>query len=213
MCAGKTKKVIEIVSTSALVNNNKIALYANHSIDNRDGEKPFSSHSSLLADVNPVKTDIEDITSDFIENCLDNETYVLFTKISSLEELWPALRTGKIDLLAIDEGQFFSDIHRADLIVNEFEIDVVIGGLIGDIHRNKFGGILDLLPKADEFIFLQALCTRCLLHGEKRNAPFSFKHSSTPLDEQFENKEENVVEVGGSDKYMALCRECYNSLH
>ena len=52
-----------------------------------------------------------------------------------------------------------------------------------------------LIPLADEIVHVKALCVKC-------HAPASFTKKLVPGG--------NRVDVGGKDKYMACCYECYN---
>jgi thymidine kinase len=94
----------------------------------------------------------------------------------------------------INEGQFFQDIY--DVVVNMVEVDhkrVYICGLDGDFKRNKFGGLLDLIPLADN---VQKLTSNC--HVCNHAAPFSHRITS-----------ETSQIVIGSSNYIPLCRSCY----
>ncbi|EGD75750.1 thymidine kinase [Salpingoeca rosetta] len=59
-----------------------------------------------------------------------------------------------------------------------------------------FGPILDLIPLAESVIKLSAVCMLC-----HREAAFSKRIGS----------ETEIEVIGGADKYIAVCRECYHS--
>lgn len=202
MMAGKTTELVKMAHSNTLVNTPYITIFVNSNIDNRQ-DKVFSTHSSVLNEFNPIKTDLEDITKEYIRNCLDSGTFILFTKVDCILDLESVLMTRLVEYIVVDEGQFFPDIHLADDIVNDFGISVVVGGLVGDYNRNRFGDIMDLIPKADNIKTLKSMCTNCLINGKKKEASFSFR---SHVDE-----DESVVDVGGSEKYKALCRRCYNA--
>jgi len=100
-------------------------------------------------------------------------------------------------LVVVEEGQFFNDLYK--FVVRAVDKDkktVVIGGLDGDCFRRPFGQILNLIPLADHVTKLSALCEGC---RDGTPALFTFRIS--------ESKE--VVEVGGSESYIPLCRKHY----
>ena len=102
-----------------------------------------------------------------------------------------------IDVILINEGQFFPDLY--DTVYNLVEVhkkQVYVCGLDGDFKRTKFGSILDLIPISDNFIKLFAKCDSC---GKK--ALFSKRLTN-----------ENDQVVIGSTNYIPVCRSCYNSL-
>lgn len=102
-----------------------------------------------------------------------------------------------IDVILINEGQFFPDLY--DTVYNLVEVhkkQVYVCGLDGDFKRTKFGSILDLIPISDNFIKLFAKCDSC---GEK--ALFSKRLTN-----------ENDQVVIGSTNYIPVCRSCYNNL-
>lgn len=63
-------------------------------------------------------------------------------------------------------------------------------------EQQPFGAILDLIPLAESVIKLSAVCMMC--HKE---AAFSKRLGS----------ETEIEVIGGADKYVAVCRECYHA--
>ena len=74
---------------------------------------------------------------------------------------------------------------------------VYVCGLDGDFERKKFGQILDLIPLCDTVTKLTSLCSLCK-NGTK--GIFSKRITS--------ETEQTVV---GSDNYIPVCRNCYNT--
>lgn len=104
----------------------------------------------------------------------------------------------KYDVFLINEGQFFEDlISQVKKLVLEHKKKVYICGLDGDFEREKFGNLLDLIPFADKFYKLYAICKLCK-NGTR--APFSKRISN-----------ETKQTVIGSDNYIPVCRKCYES--
>merc|ERR1712141_383577 len=95
-----------------------------------------------------------------------------------------------------DEGQFFPDIIEfAESMANNGKT-VIVAALDGTYQRKGFANILELVPLAEHVIKLTAVCMICFEDG-------SYTKRIT------EDKEVEVI--GGSDKYMATCRRCFNS--
>ena len=104
------------------------------------------------------------------------------------------------DVIAIDEGQFMPDlVPFVKKCVEERGQKVYVAGLDADYRRERFGDILDLIPLCDSVTRLRGTCAEC--GGESL---FSRRIASNGL--------ENVLSVGGSDKYAPACRACYLKL-
>lgn len=103
--------------------------------------------------------------------------------------------------IIIDEGQFFSDlVSTVKKWVDNYNVNIIVGGLNGDFQRQPFGAILDLIPYADECIKLSSLCSIC---KDGTKAPFTFR---------LLNLTDKIL-VGGSESYIAICRKHYNELN
>ncbi len=102
------------------------------------------------------------------------------------------------DVIGIDEAHFFDETFVSDVIdLVDYENKVVIvSGLNGDMKRKKIGFINDLIPHMDSCTFLTAYCKECARSKVKSNALFSHKFGKGD-------------DVGGTDKYLPLCRDCY----
>jgi thymidine kinase len=107
----------------------------------------------------------------------------------------PATRSDSIEYVIVDEGQFFQNLYLFCLIcLEKFNVNVIVTGLDGDYERKPMGEILDLLPIANNITKLSARCNIC-------NAEAIFTHRTSTEKEQ--------VLIGGSDKYVPLCRYHY----
>lgn len=125
------------------------------------------------------------------KSAIDFETY------SSLR----GVRKEEYDVIGIDEAQFFDDslIEFSRIHADSYKRHVIVCGLDGNAERKKFGHILDLIPLCDTIKKLRPFCADCAPSQSK--ACFSFKFTS------FDSP--STVEIGGSDKYKPLCRNCY----
>ena len=103
------------------------------------------------------------------------------------------------DSFFIDEAQFFPDLYTCvKTLVDTHQKHVVVCGLDGDSTRNPFGDIIKLIPLCDTLDKLTAYCCRC---NNGTAAPFTKKKIA-------ENKR-NIIDIGGSDKYIPVCRYHY----
>lgn len=105
-------------------------------------------------------------------------------------------RMAEFDVIGVDEGQFFPDIVEfCEAMANAGKI-VIVAGLDGTFQRKPFGRILELIPLAEDVVKLNAVCMIC-----QGDAAFSKRRGS----------EMEVELIGGSEKYMAVCRSCYHT--
>lgn len=101
----------------------------------------------------------------------------------------------QIDYIIIDEAQFFENLFDFCIIcLEELNINVIVTGLDGDYQRKPMGEILNLLPIANTITKLSSRCNIC-----NQEAIFTHRISN----------EKNQVLIGGSDKYIPLCRFHY----
>ena len=101
----------------------------------------------------------------------------------------------KHDSFFIDEGQFFPDLYDVvKKLVDVYKKHVVVSGLDGDFNRNIFGDIIKLIPICDTVDKLSAYCNKC---NNGNIGPFTKK---------IKNNVNTVIDIGGSDKYMPVCR-------
>lgn len=102
------------------------------------------------------------------------------------------------DIVAVDEVQFFDDqiVDVIQTMANEGKT-VLAAGLDMDYLGRPFGPIPMLLTVADEITKLNSVCTFC-----SGRARFSHRISN----------DNGVVVLGEKDKYVPLCRSCYNEL-
>ena len=112
-------------------------------------------------------------------------THSLLTIVAQLKEY---------EVILIDEGQFFEDLLQGvEHLVSQGKY-IVVAGLSSDYQKNLFKPIADLIPKADQIINTQAVCTKC-----GADAPFTSRIIS----------QEGQTLVGGSEMYEPRCRGCY----
>ncbi len=106
------------------------------------------------------------------------------------------LLAGDVDVVGIDEAQFFDDsvIDVCNSLADN-GVRVIVAGLDMDFMGKPFGPIPKLLSVAEYITKVHAICMRC-----GNLAQYSFRKSV----------EEQVVLLGEKDKYEPLCRTCFN---
>ena len=106
----------------------------------------------------------------------------------------------KYKIIGIDEAQFFPDLFdTVNVWVNELGKIVYCAGLSVDANSNLFGDIYKLLTFCDTFKLLTSKCLKCYeSEGKLINAMYTAKKK------EFKNQQK--VDVGGSEKYYPLCR-------
>lgn len=106
------------------------------------------------------------------------------------------LFTSEIDVVGIDEAQFFDEglVNVCNQLANN-GIRVIIAGLDMDYKGVPFGPIPALCAIADEVTKVHAICVKCgqLAYVSHRIV-----------------KNDKRVLLGEKDEYEPLCRECYN---
>lgn len=105
------------------------------------------------------------------------------------------LFTSEIDVVGIDEAQFFDTglVEVCNQLANN-GVRVIIAGLDMDFKGNPFGPMPQLCAIADEVSKVHAICVKC---GQLA----CFSHRTVKNDKQFL--------LGETAEYEPLCRTCY----
>jgi thymidine kinase len=108
------------------------------------------------------------------------------------------LLTGEVDVVGIDEAQFF-DSHLVDVcqVLANSGVRVIVAGLDMDYLGKPFGPMPQLMAMAEYVTKVHAICVRCgnLAH-----------HSHRLTDNN------RLVVLGEKDTYEPLCRHCFNKM-
>ena len=109
------------------------------------------------------------------------------------------LETRAVDCVMVDESQFLSkeQVYQLSEVADQLHIPVLCYGLRTDFQGNLFEGSLHLLAWADELKELKTIC-HC---GSKATMVIRVDEAGTPI------REGAQKEIGGNDKYVALCRK------
>ncbi len=106
-----------------------------------------------------------------------------------------------LSCVMVDEAQFLTRAQVLQLasICDEMNIPVLAYGLRTDFQANLFEGSAALLALADSLVELKAVCD-C---GRKATMNLRVDASGAAI------KEGMQTEIGGNDRYVALCRKHY----
>lgn len=125
------------------------------------------------------------------DSCKANIAVKNLCEVSNIKDFLEA------KVIIIEEAQFYPDlVEFVRDAVELYEKHVIVAGLDGDAQRKPFGSLLELIPLANTIVKLKAMCKMC---NDGTEALFTSKkvHDS------------KTVDVGGADKYEALCRKHY----
>lgn len=108
------------------------------------------------------------------------------------------LLAGKVDVVGIDEAQFFDSevVTVCETLANK-GVRVIVAGLDRDFSGKPFGPMPQLLAIADYITKLHAICVKC-------GSIASFSYRTTTQQKQFL--------LGEKEAYEPRCRKCYYDL-
>lgn len=170
MFAGKSEELLRRVRRARIAGLEVEVV--SHALDDRRGESTVSSHSGLSV---PSRS------------------------VPDVSALIAGVRGRGLDLVAIDEAQFFGD----ELVpaVGELVADgvtVVVSGLCVTFDGRPFEPLPALMAIAEDVIKLTAVCAVC---GE--DAAF---HQRITADDTGDPRVPTRAQVGGIESYQARCR-------
>ena len=174
MFAGKTTELIKRIERQAFARR-KVALFK-PSIDTRYSKEEVVAHNGLRYEAFVVPTDENGVRS------------IMETTI----------REG-FEVIGIDEVQFFP-IEIVDVLnrLADRGIYVIASGLNLDFKGDPFPVTKELLVRADNIIYLTAVCTVC---GKPAT------RSQRLIDGKPAPRNSPIIQVGGRESYEARCRE------
>ncbi|WP_456368008.1 thymidine kinase [Thermococcus sp.] len=174
MFAGKTTELIKRIERQIFAKR-KAALFK-PAIDNRYSEREIVAHNGLRY-----------------------EAFVVPATVEGVEKIREITLEGNYEVVGIDEVQFFPmDIVG---VLNELAdrgIYVIASGLNLDFKADPFPVTRELLVRADNIIYLTAVCTICGRPATR---------SQRLIDGKPAPRDSPVILVGGRESYEARCRE------
>jgi thymidine kinase len=124
--------------------------------------------------------------------------WTLHPILDGRSELIDPLLDASVDMIAVDEAQFFTDSLPAYARSWRHQgKTVILAGLDLDYEEHPFGSMGALLCLADEVMKVHAVCTAC------KNQDAFISHRLTDQAGQV---------VVGESNYTALCLDCYDKI-
>ncbi len=179
--------------------------------------------TKMVGEINKL-SDVQNKKALIINHCLDNRSNEIISSHSSIHKLGSNIDTistsqlSKVDvsdytMIGIDEINFFDDeqdlIETIKLWISQNK-HIICAGLDGDARMKQFGYISSLLPISDSFIKLNAICVLCKQELIDKNEELTPTNSTpAPFTKKLSNITE-IIDVGGKDKYIAVCRKHFN---
>jgi len=171
MFSGKSEELIRRVRQARYANLSVIVFKP--AIDNRFSEDSVVSHNGSTTIAHPVKNSIE-----------------ILRRLDEVEE---------IDIVAIDEAQFFDgDIVGVVDDLAHRGIRVIIAGLDTDFRGEPFGPMPQLMSLSETVTKLNAICPIC-------SSPAS--RTQRLIDGQPALYDDPIILVGASESYEPRCRQ------
>ena len=157
-------------------------------------------YESISTNVLSINNDDDNRYEDNLNNIVTHDK--VKQNAISVNKLLPVMLTQQYkdaSIIAINEGQFFSDLVDFCTISADYHNKtIIIAGLNGDYKREPFEEISKLMPHADEILKLSAMCKSC---NNGTLATFTKKKTEST----------QLIEIGGDDIYEPVCRNCYNT--
>ena len=126
---------------------------------------------------------------------------IAFSRRQSLTKLFNKRKKDNIGVIIVDECQFFTATQIDELKELTKFTPVLCYGLKTDFRTKLFSGSKRLVEIADSLTELKAIC-EC---GRKATVNARFKNGLLVT-------KGSVIEIGGDDKYRAMCYDCYKKL-
>ena len=184
MSGGKTLKLL---STAYNLEENGVQIMVlKPSLDTRDGEGVIKTRAGLERKCIMIDKDVN-----------------LYKAIKAYKNVL-ASQFEELKWVLIDESQFLTEeqVDQLSDVVDFLDINVMCFGLRTDFQSHLFQGSKRLFELADDLEEIKSSCT-CGDRKASINARF---------DENGEIiTEGGQVEIGGNDKYKAICRRCWKN--
>ena len=215
MFAGKSTELERILRNSIhagkkvlwITHKNDITRCINATTETPEGEEDLSKSSETILFNNCVYTHKQRYDGNIgtigpVPYGIIKESHHLLPSCKEIE---------KYDTIGIDEAQFFPNLEKVlDYIgenINEpimIPKRVIICGLNSTFQRNGFTKFESIKRLADRIRTLKAVCIPCAKRKIKET-PALFTHRIS--------SDKDEVVIGGTDKYIPVCRSCYLRLN
>ena len=134
---------------------------------------------------------------------LDASAHLYRPKTDMLAEIRAANAESPLDCVLLDEAQFLTEaqVWQVAAVADELGVPVLCYGLRTDFQGALFPGSAALLGIADALVELKAVC-HC---GRKATMNLRVGADGNAI------KEGEQTEIGGNDRYLALCRKHFSA--
>jgi thymidine kinase len=172
MFSNKTGELIRLATVHRIAGR-RVGLFK-HSLDDRyEGVEHVSTHGGLTMEAEPVSSSLQ-----------------------------LGLFGADLEVVAVDEGQFFDDGLAAvarDLV--DQGRTVFVAGLDRNFKGEPFGPMPELLAHADDVMKLRAVCMKCRsLNGTM---------TQRLIDGRPASRSSPLILIGAAETYEARCRDCH----
>ncbi len=116
------------------------------------------------------------------------------------EEIYRIGRRERAEVVAVDEGQFFSELAPVCNALADEGVRVIAAGLNQDFRGEPFESMAELMVRADHVTVLSAICTEC--GREATRTQRLIDGAPAPYDSP-------RIQIGGEESYQARCRRCH----
>ena len=213
MFSGKTSELIKRLSQhsdifSSQIKFSKPPLYVCHVFDLERTESP--SNSSTIKDTSEPSS--PNCLSQLRRSESNGTPYSHATRFKGVPDNIDSVFAAKLSdvdiegrhIIGVDEAQFFDDLELVNSWVDK-GITVIAAGLHANYEGKKFGKILDMIPNADDSVFLPAVCYYCVMENKgvlRMDRLHNMKASHTV--KISESKE--LIDPGAIKDYRPACR-------
>ena len=178
-------KSLKLLATAYNLEENGVQIMVlKPSIDTREGEGIIRSRAGLERKCIMIDNDVN-----------------LYKAIKAYKNVL-ASQFEELKWVLIDEAQFLTEeqVEQLSDVVDFLDINVMCFGLRTDFQSHLFPGSKRLFELADDLEEIKSSCT-CGSRKASINARFGENGEIIT--------EGGQVEIGGNDKYKALCRKCW----
>ncbi len=180
MYSGKTTELIRRLKRAEVANLSIEVISPD--IDDRYGVETIGSHDGRKWDATVVSTRPEDV-----------------------EQLSETIDVNDVDVLGIDEANFFPNelVDVCEYLANE-GVCVIVSGLDTKFNGDVFSPLPKLMALSDQVDKLHAVCDEC--------GSYHATYTQRLVDGKPAHVDDPVIMVGAEETYEARCRECHTVL-
>ncbi len=136
---------------------------------------------------------------------LQKEALAISSQADLFDQIGQQHKQNRLSCIMVDESQFLSEqqVWQLSDVVDLLGIPVLCFGLRTDAFGEAFLASKVLLAIADELCEIKSICKKC---EKKASMQVRLDSDGNVV------KSGNVVQIGGNDTYLSVCRKHYKSL-